>query len=270
MNATAVRDPSQSSLSELCIAAAAEAWRDDGEVLATGIGLVPRLAASLAMASFNPELMMTDGEAYLVSEPVPVGPRGDYRPRIEGWMPYARVFDTLWGGHRHAMVMPVQLDRYGQSNISCIGDDFQRPKVQLLGCRGFPGNTAHHANSMFISQHNRRAFVEGEVDMVAGIGYHPERLVPEQRTFIDLRLVISNLCVMDFGGSEHAPRLRSLHPGVALDEVLDNTGFPLQYPEQLPVTPLPSPEQLALIARLDPHGLRARVWPDDPPAVRGD
>ena len=268
MNATASRDPAQSSLSELCIVAAAEAWRDDGEILATGIGLVPRLAASLAMASCNPDLMMTDGEAYLVSEPVPVGPRGDYRPRIEGWMPYARVFDTLWGGRRHAMVMPAQLDCHGQSNISCIGGDFRRPKAQLLGCRGFPGNTAHHANSMFIPQHNRRAFVEGEVDMVAGIGYRPERLGSGQRTFIDLRLVVSNLCVMDFGGAEHALRLRSLHPGVSLDEVLDNTGFALERPERLPPTPLPSPEQLALIGGLDPHGLRARVWPDDPPAAR--
>ncbi len=270
MNASAPQEPAQSSLSELCIAAAAEAWRDDGEVLATGIGLVPRLAASLAMASFNPDLMMTDGEAYLVSEPVPVGPRGDYRPRIEGWMPYARVFDNLWGGRRHAMVMPVQLDRYGQSNISCIGDDFQRPKAQLLGCRGFPGNTVHHANSMFIQQHNRRAFVAGEVDMVAGIGYRPERLGAGQRTFVDLRLVVSNLCVLDFGGVDHAMRLCSLHPGVDLAEVLDNTGFALECPEQLPTTPLPSPEQLELIAQLDPHGLRARVWPDDPPAVRDD
>ncbi len=262
-----IASPAECRLSELCIAAAAEAWRDDGEVLATGIGLVPRLAASLAMASFNPELMMTDGEAYLVSEPVPVGPRGDYRPRIEGWMPYARVFDNLWGGRRHAMVTPVQVDRYGQSNISCIGGDFQRPKVQLLGCRGFPGNTVHHANSMFIPQHNARVFVKGEVDMVAGIGYRSERLEPGQRTFIDLRLVVSNLCVMDFGGTDHALRLRSLHPGVRLDEVLDNTGFSLEYPEQLPSTTLPSPEQLALIAELDPHDLRAAIWPDNPPAV---
>ncbi|MDH4041494.1 MAG: ketoacid CoA transferase, partial [Gammaproteobacteria bacterium] len=45
------------TLAELCIVAAAEAFRDDGEVLATGIGVVPRLAASLAMKTFNPDLM---------------------------------------------------------------------------------------------------------------------------------------------------------------------------------------------------------------------
>ncbi len=56
--------------------AAAEAFRGDGEVLATGIGVIPRLAASLAMKTSNPDLMMTDSEAWLLSEPNPLGARG--------------------------------------------------------------------------------------------------------------------------------------------------------------------------------------------------
>jgi glutaconate CoA-transferase subunit B len=70
------------SLVDLIICAAAQAWKDDGEVLATGIGVVPRLAASLCMKSINPDIMMTDSEAWIVSEPVPVGPRGDYKPKV--------------------------------------------------------------------------------------------------------------------------------------------------------------------------------------------
>jgi len=54
------------TLAELLIVAAAEAWRGNGEVLASGIGVVPRLAASLAKLTHSPELMMTDAEAYLV------------------------------------------------------------------------------------------------------------------------------------------------------------------------------------------------------------
>ena len=73
-------------LVDLIICAAAEAWRNDGEVLATGIGVVPRLAASLCMKTINSDLMMTDSEAWLVSEPVPIGPRGAYKPRLETWM----------------------------------------------------------------------------------------------------------------------------------------------------------------------------------------
>ena len=51
------------SLAELMICAASEAWREDGEVLASGIGVIPRLAASLAMLTSNPQLLMTDSEA---------------------------------------------------------------------------------------------------------------------------------------------------------------------------------------------------------------
>lgn len=251
------------SLAELCVASAAEAWREDGEALATGIGVIPRLAASLAMCTFNPRLMMTDGEAYLVSEPVPLGARGDYRPKIEGWMPYARVFDNLWGGRRHAMVTPTQIDRWGQSNISFIGEDFRRPKVQLLGARGFPGNSINHANSMFVPAHGAKVFVDGEVDMVAGVGYNPERFpCAANMAHVDLRLIVTNLCVMDFGGPDHAIRLRSLHPGVELQTVIDATGFEVLHEGEMPTTPPPAAEQLEIIRRLDPHGMRDKALPD--------
>ncbi|WP_119155827.1 CoA-transferase subunit beta [Caldimonas tepidiphila] len=247
------------NLVDRMICAAAQAWKDDGEVLATGIGIVPRLAASMCMASINLDLMMTDSEAWLVSEPVPVGPRGDYLPRRETWMGFSRIFDNVWGGRRHAMVGPTQIDRWGQANISMIGADYRRPKSQMLGVRGFPGNSANHANSFFVPNHSPKVFVEGEVDMVASTGFKPERLPRGWRMeeLVDLRLVVTNLCVMDFDGPQHRMRLRSLHPGVSVQQVQEATGFPLHVPEHVPVTPDPTPAQLDLLARLDPHGLRA-------------
>ena len=89
------------TLAELCIAAGADCFRDEGEVMLTVIGLVPRIAGSLAKASYNPGLMMTDGEYYLVSEPVPVGKRNGYQPKKEGIMNYERVFDIVARGQRH-------------------------------------------------------------------------------------------------------------------------------------------------------------------------
>ena len=249
------------SLAELCIVAASEAFRGDGERLVTSIGLVPRLAASLAKSTFEPGLMMTEGEAYLVSEPVPVGPRGDYRPKIEGLMTYERVFDIIYKGRRHALVTPVQVDRFGQMNISVIGD-YAKPRTALLGVRGYPGNTISNANSMFVPSHDTRTFVAGEVDMVAGIGYNPARWPNAQRPkFLDLRRIVTNLAVMDFGGAGNAMRVVSLHPGVTFDEVQDNTGFVLEQTATLSETPAPGAEQLEVIARLDPHGLRNSVFP---------
>ena len=253
------------SLAELCICASSEAFRGDGELLVTSIGLVPRLAASLAKLTFEPGLMMTEGEAYLVSEPVPVGPRGDYKPKIEGLMTYERVFDIIGKGLRHAMVTPVQVDRYGQMNISIVGD-YEKPRTALLGVRGYPGNTICNSNSMFVPSHDTRTFVEGEVDMVGGIGYNPARWPGgKQPPYLDLRRIVSNLAVMDFGGPGNGIRVISLHPGVSFEQVQENTGFELYQADGLGVTPAPTDEQLEVLSRLDPHDLRATIFKGNPP-----
>ena len=224
---------SEPTLVDRIICAAALAWKDDGEVLATGIGIVPRLAASLCMASINRDLMMTDSEAWIVQEPVPIG-------------------------KRHAMVGPTQIDRFGQANISMIGSDYARPKSMMLGVRGFPGNSINHANSFFVPNHSPKVFVAGEVDMVASAGYNAARLARGWTLDeIDIRLLVTNLCVMDFGGPGHQVRLKSLHPGVTADQVQQATGFELQIDAGVPETPAPTADQLALLARLDPHNLRA-------------
>ena len=249
------------TLAELCICAAAEAWRDAGEVLATGITVIPRLAAGLARLTVNEELLLTDAECHLVAEPVPVGPRTGAPPVIEGWMPYARTFDLLWGGRRHAMVAPTQLDRFGQANISVVGD-YAKPRAALLGVRGFPGNSLHHPNSYFVPNHSVRTFVAGEVDMVCSAGYNPERW-PGARPpgWLDLRLIVTDLAVLDFGGPRHQVRVRHLHPGSTFEQVQDNTGFPLGIAEPLTTTPAPSIGQLRLIRQvLDPHEQRASVF----------
>jgi len=256
------------TLAELLIAAASEAWRGDGELLGSGIGTLPRIALGVAKLTHSPGLLMTDGEAYLVEEPIPLGPRGDYKPKFSGVMDYARVFDCVWSGKRHAMVGPTQIDRWGQANISCLGD-FHKPKVQMLGARGFPGNSVNHANSMFVPAHSPRVFVSGEVDMVSSAGYNPARWSSGmKRDFLDLRLIVTDLCVMDFAGPEHAIRVRSLHPGVRFEQVQAATGFPLLQAPAMGVTAAPTAEQIALMRRIDPHNLRAGVIKNNPPGVR--
>lgn len=256
------------SLAELMIVAAAEAWRDSGEIMATGIGPLPRIGAGLAKKTFSPAIQTTDGEVWYTTEPLGPGKPAS-PPELEGLSHYDRVFSTLWGGKRHAMVGPVQIDRYGQANISVIGDH-KKPKSAMLGARGFPGNSISHPNSFFFTSHNKRAFVEGEVDFVCMAGFNPKRyLNGKPPAGLDLRIIVTNLCVMDFKGPDHAIRVKSLHPGVTFNEVQDNTGFPLARPAgDIPVTPAPTAEQLALIAQLDRNGVRHTVLKDNPPGDR--
>ena len=255
------------SLAELIIVAAAEVWRHDGEIMGTGIGPLPRLGVSLAKASFNPKLAMTDGECWYTTEPLPVGGKVD-EVEIEGWSPYDRVFSGLWGGKRHAMVAPVQIDCYGQSNISVIGNH-AKPKAAMLGARGFPGNSVHHLNSFFFPQHTTRSFVSGEVDYVCSAGYNPARFNSGRfPPCLKLGLIVTELAVMDFNGKDHAMRVRSLHPGISFEQVQDNTGFALERDESISTTPAPTAEQLAIIARLDPKGVRKTVLKGDPAGRR--
>ncbi|HUH36641.1 MAG TPA: ketoacid CoA transferase [Spongiibacteraceae bacterium] len=259
------------TLAELVICAAAEAFEGDGEVLATGIGMIPRLAASLAMKTCNTDLMMTDSESFLLSEPNPVSGRGPgFVQKNETWMGFTRIFDNVWSGRRHAMVTPTQIDRFGQGNISCIGGTYAKPKVQMLGVRGFPGNSISHRNSFFVPSHNTKVFVDGEVDMVSSIGFNPARLARgwTLEELVDIKRIITDLCVMDFGGPDHQIRLVSVHPGVSVEQVVENTGFKLVIPDKVPTTAAPTEEQLAIIAALDPRNARSKQLAGNPPGKR--
>ena len=241
------------TLDEICVVACADAWRGDGEILASPMGIVPTIGARLAGATFEPDLLITDGEASLVANPLPVGP-GDHDKVIEGWLPFRSVFDLVWAGRRHVMMGASQIDRFGNQNISCIGE-WRRPKVQLLGARGAPGNTVNHATSYWIPNHSPRVFVE-EVHFVSGVGYRraSEDGVAEHH---EIRRVVTDMAVLDFETSDHLMRLRSVHPGVSVEDVEKATGFQLQIPDQVEETTIPTEEELELIREvLDPQELR--------------
>lgn len=143
----------------------------------------------------------------------------------------------------------AQIDRFGNQNISAIGD-WARPKAQLLGVRGAPGNTISHPVSYWVPKHSPRVFVE-RVDMVSGIGY--DRVPPCH----EIRRVVTDKAVLDFQTPDHSMRLRSVHPRVTADQVQELTGFALTIPDDVAVTPEPTEAELALIReRLDPAGLR--------------
>jgi acyl CoA:acetate/3-ketoacid CoA transferase beta subunit len=238
---------------EVCAIACAEVFRGDGEILVSPMALVPSLGARLARETFEPDLLLSDGEASYVSGPWALGaPPPD---TVEGWIPFRSVFDILWAGRRHVMMGASQIDRFGNQNISCIGDHAQ-PTNQLLGVRGAPGNTVNHPTSYWVPKHSTRVFVE-KVDMVSGVGYDK----PSRGAFHEIRRVVTNLAVLDFETPGHSMRLASVHPGVSVDEVVEATGFPLVV-DGVTETRAPSDEELRLIRDvLDPRGLREREVP---------
>jgi acyl CoA:acetate/3-ketoacid CoA transferase beta subunit len=243
------------TLAEVCVVACAEAFRGDGEILASPIGVIPTLGARLAALTFEPDLVYTDGDALALAAPVPLGDPA--APKVvEAWLPFGRMFDVVWSGRRHVMMGATQIDRYGNQNIACIGP-WARPKAQLLGVRGAPGNTVNDPTSYWVPSHSQRVFVPA-VDCVSGVGYDRAAAAgPSATVFHEIRRVISNLGVFDFDTADHAMRVRSLHPGVTVDAVREATGFELAVPAEVPTTRAPTDEDLRLLHEvLDPAGQR--------------
>ncbi|MET8804985.1 CoA-transferase [Streptomyces sp. NPDC004546] len=243
---------------EYCVVACAEAWRDAGEVLAAPMGTVPTIGARLARLTFSPDLLLTDGEALLIGDIPAVGARAEV---VEGWLPYRQHLALVATGRRHVMMGASQLDRYGNQNISCIGD-WARPARQLLGVRGAPVNTLNNPTSYWVPRHSRRVFVE-RVDMVCGVGYDRAAATgPAASRHHRIAGVVSDLGVFDFPAPDRTMRLRSLHPGVTVGQVVEATGFPLHMPDQVPYTREPTAAELRLIREvIDPKALREREVP---------
>ena len=245
---------------DICTIACAEAWRGDGEVMASPFGSVPALGARLAKSTFSPDLVLTDGEAALVHGIPTLATRPDELVR-ESSVPYKTIFAIVWSGRRHIMMMASQVDQFGNQNIAAIGPH-DHPKAQLVGVRGAPGNSVNHATSYWVPSHNAKAFVSA-VDVVCGVGNDRAAAAgPGATRFHDLRRVVSNLGVFDFGGPGGAMRLVSAHPGVTIDAIVEATGFELDGVEgDVATTAVPTAEQLALIDELDPRGARHREVP---------
>jgi len=242
----------EATRADICALAIAECFRNDGEILVSAMGVTPSVGARLAKATFAPGLLMTDGYNLLLRRALPLGekPTDD---DVEGWMPFGSVFETLWWGRRHVMMGASQIDQFGNQNIACIGP-WRAPKAQLLGVRGAPGNTVNHVTSYWVPNHDSRALVP-KVDMVSGVGYDRAAMLgPISSRFHEIRRVVTNLGVFDFETPDRRMRLASVHPGVELQEVIDNTGFELVIPEEVDTTAVPTQEMLSVLRELDPQG----------------
>jgi len=253
------------SRADVCVVAVADCFAGDGRCLANPIGTIPMIGGRLARATAEPDLMMTDSEAALIANDEASGwgdGPGQSPKVIETWNPYRRMFDVVWSGRRHVMMGATQVDRFGNQNLAALGDDPHRPKVQLLGFRGAPGNTINDTTSYWVANHNDRVFVEA-VDIVSGVGYDRAATLGTGARYHEIRRVVTNLGVFDFETPDHRMRVRSLHPGVTVDDVVAATGFELAIPDDVPTSRLPTAEEIRLVTEvIDPQGARLREVPE--------
>ena len=144
----------------------------------------------------------------------------------------------------------AQIDRYANINTTILGS-YRQPKVRLPGAGGAPEIAASCKEVVVIVRHRARTLVD-RVDFVTSVGYgdgpgHRERLGLRGRGPI---MVITDLGVLEPDPVTCELTLTSVHPGVGLDRIAQETGWPLRHRDPLGVTPPPTEEELAALRSL--------------------
>jgi glutaconate CoA-transferase subunit B len=133
-----------------------------------------------------------------------------------------------------------QIDGAGNINLVEIGDH-AHPKVRFPG--SFGSAYLYYVVPkviLFRTEHSRRTLVP-RVDFISAPGASEPHVF---RTGGPIAL-ITNRCL--FGFKDGRFYLESVHPGHTVEEVIEHTGFNFDRPKDVPETPPPSPETLALM-----------------------
>ena len=156
------------------------------------------------------------------------------------------TFDLAMKGKQLGMFLGgAQIDSRANTNLTCIGS-YESPKVKLPGGAATAFLTPLVKKLvLWTTNHSKRVFVE-KVDFITGLGYEEGK--DKEVT------VITNLAV--FKAGKEGLILKSVHPGVTVDEVIEYMSFKPYVEGEVPTTPAPTEDELDLIRQLDPDGVR--------------
>ncbi|MCO5063572.1 MAG: hypothetical protein M9924_04055 [Rhizobiaceae bacterium] len=256
---------------ELMIAAIAAVLRN-GELGFVGLGTasraytlavgIPIAAARLAQMTHAPDFSIYWGNLLTPSlEGIPEAQLQDVYTR---WPAAASPVDV---GYKIDMVTSgrfdvsfesaPQVDRYGNLNITEIGDAGHPPKVRLVGCLAQTEHLAFIRRPIIVTDLSPRTFVE-RVDFVTSFGHARDG---EARASLGLpgpgpELCVTDKAIFDFRTPDGSMRLRSTHPGTSVAEVLASMSFEPIIDGDVPLTAAPTPQAIQMIRReIDPHGV---------------
>ncbi len=250
--------PRPYTASEL-LAVMASRLLEDGQVVFAGVG-IPLLAATLAQRLHGPGLtiLFEGGTIGAFVEPGQLPPSTNEQRctrRANMVLASTDVLLLLQRGYVDVGFMGgAQIDRHGNLNSSFIGDP-DNPTTRLPGTGG--GNDIASLTQMIVAmKHEKRRFVD-KVDFITSPGFIAGGTSRRDAGLITggLYRVVTDLAVMGFAEESREMQILALHPGVSVEEVRDNTGFPLLVADDLATTEPPSERELATLRHLDPDKL---------------
>ncbi len=242
----------------------------DGEKAIIGTNSDIQVAAcNLARRLHAPTLWWVSGPGGMVNvDSGVIRSTADHRniAEAEAVLELAMMVDFIdWRIHffDFAILSVLQIDRFGNINTTCVGSH-SRPKLRGPGVVGISALTGLSKRFyVVLTRHHRSAFVE-RVDFRAGAGYLEGS---DSRRRFGLpsggpKLVVTPLGVFDFEPESKRMRIASLHPGVALEDVIKNTGFGLLHDTVPPQTQSPTEHELTVLReQVDTTGVLANNYP---------
>ncbi len=152
-------------------------------------------------------------------------------------------------------ISSIQADQYGNINLSAVGE-YDNPKLRGPGGAGAPEVIKMHRKMIgYFPNHSKMTFVP-KVDVITGTRYV---IGAEERIKAGYRpgpiRYITGLAVISKEEKDRPFKIDSLHPGVSVEQVIENTGFELEVPKDIPETEKPTEEQVRLLREeVDPYG----------------
>ena len=245
---------------ELMAAIVARQVRND-DVVFIGIGL-PLIAGVVAVATHAPN-------AVLVYEGGGVGARTRRVP----WsiadnattdnaitaVPMWRVLTEMQKGLvTLGIVGGAEIDRFGNVNTTVIpgpGGTYKRPKVRLAGSGGANDIASAAGRTIIMMNLQPGKFIE-RVHYITSPGYlsGPGAREKAGLTGSGPIMVCTQKCVFGFDNTTKEMYLKSLFPGVTVDDIKPMVGWDLKISPDLDEAEPPTEEQVSMAKYFDPEG----------------
>jgi glutaconate CoA-transferase subunit B len=225
-----------------------------------GVGL-PNIVCNLAQRTVAPELQLVYESGVFGARPERL-PLSIGDPTLATGATAITSMYELFAFYLQAGLIDVaflggaQIDRYGNLNTTVIGD-YGEPKVRLPGSGGACEIAIHARRILVIMRQAQRSFVD-ELHFRTSPGHSGDPAHDAARgwTGSGPTDVVTDLATYGFDDATGEMTVRTLHPGVSLDDVKANMGWDPRVADDLGTTEPPSDEELRLIREeLDPGGV---------------
>ena len=234
---------------------------EDEKSVFVGTGL-PIIAAMLAQRTHAPGILMIfegGGIGPLLPElPISVGDSRTFHKGIAATSMHDVMSLSQAGYVDYGFLGAAQMDVYGNINTTAIGGR-DLPSVRLPGSGG--ANEVGSFSSRFITiiaRQSPRTFVK-KVDFLTTPGYLDGPGAREKSGLprgTGPYRVITQLALFGFDEQTKKLNLVSLHPGITVDDVKENSQFDIIIPAKIETSPEPTEAILTILRReIDPAGI---------------